>query len=164
MKHAGLMLPLQPVSSDKPGLAHGPHEVGFVRGLQNQSAQAKPALFQLRQPVGHILKKFDDQNGFARLVVQFEQIAHGLKLPLAARLVEQRPVNVLDGGGFQIEQGFRWPASPRLTEAKNISPTPRSSGSGTIFSSAEKMPASVPSLPARMGSRFAGSCAARASA
>ena len=31
----------------------------------------------MRQPVGNILKKFNDQNGFARLVVQLEQIASG---------------------------------------------------------------------------------------
>ncbi len=38
-----------------------------------------------------------------------------------------------------------------VTEAKKIRPTPRSSGSGTIFNSAEKIAASVPSLPAQNG-------------
>ena len=39
-------------------------------------------------------------------------------------------------------------ASP--TDAKKIRPKPVSPGSGEIFSSAEKIAASVPSLPARM--------------
>ena len=74
--------------------------------MQNQIAQTEPALFQLRQPVGDIPEKFDQQNRLARLVVKLEQIAHGLKLLLTARLVEQRAVNVFDRGGFQVKQGF----------------------------------------------------------
>ncbi len=50
------------------------------------------------------------------------------------------------------------------TEAKNIKPTPRCSGSGTIFSSAEMIPASVPSLPAMIWARLPGSRIARARA
>ena len=42
------------------------------------------------------------------------------------------------------------------TEAKKIRPSPFDFGKGTIFNSADMVPASVPSLPARMSFRFPG--------
>src|SRR6266567_1540027 len=42
------------------------------------------------------------------------------------------------------------------TDAKKIRPKPFSLGSGEIFSSAEKIAASVPSLPARISLRLSG--------
>src|SRR5437868_4479673 len=50
------------------------------------------------------------------------------------------------------------------TEAKKTRPSPFSRGNGTIFSSAEKIAASVPSLPQSMLFRFPGSRSQRASA
>lgn len=41
------------------------------------------------------------------MLVQLQQRAHRLKLALAARLVEQRAVHVLNGRRLQIEQGLR---------------------------------------------------------
>ena len=67
-------------------------------------AQAQFAFFQQRQPLVNILEKFDDQNRLARLGVEFEQIARGLKLKLAAGLVQQQTVNVFNRRRFQIEQ------------------------------------------------------------
>ena len=52
----------------------------------------------------NILEKLDDQNRLARLGVEFEQIARGLKLTLAAGLVEQQTVNVFNRRRLQIEQ------------------------------------------------------------
>ena len=41
-----------------------------------------------------------------------------------------------------------------ITDPKKISPRPLSGGNGEIFSSAEKIAANVPSLPARISLRF----------
>ena len=59
---------------------------------------------QDRQSLSHIVVELDDQNRFARLRFQFEQIARGLKEKLALCLIEQRAIDVFDGGGFEIEQ------------------------------------------------------------
>ncbi len=87
-------------------------------------------------------------------VSEFEQVAHGLEFALAAGLVEERTVHVLDGGELN-RAARRWPTWLRLRKQKRSRPTPRSAGRGTIFGSAEKMPASVPSLPQMMGNECA---------
>ncbi len=75
--------------------------------FSTQPAPAEFAFFHLRELVLRVRKKFHDQNGGARLRVQIKQVAHGLKLALAARLVEQWPVNVFDGRRLQVQQFLR---------------------------------------------------------
>ena len=68
-----------------------------------------------------------------------------------------------------IADGFKSSSSTvariaSATEAKKTSPNPFSRGNGTIFNSAEKIAANVPSLPHSMLLRFPGSRSQRASA
>ena len=102
----GLRVALAAGQQGQASLAHRPHEIRLGLRLQNQLAQTELLLFQQGEPLLGVLKKLHDQDGFAGLRVQFQQVARGLKFPLAARLVEQRTVNVLDGGGLEFEQRF----------------------------------------------------------
>ena len=75
--------------------------------MQKARPQAEPPLREGCQPLWHVVIKFDHQDRGARFCVQFEQVPRGLELELAARLVEQHPVDVLDGRRLQISDRYR---------------------------------------------------------
>ena len=104
MPVTGLASPLQPVSSDRPALRNAQTRFASVWRLEDDLAQAQLAPGQRGQAVLDLVEELDHQDGLARLEIQLQQIARGLELQLPAGLVEQHPVKVLDGGGFEVEQ------------------------------------------------------------
>jgi len=103
-----------------------------------------------------VLVELDDQDRFARFRFQFEQVARSLKLKLTFGLIEQRPIDVFDRGRLEIEKLNRRLPLLQLPKRKKIRPKAFLVGRGEILSSAEKMAASVPSLPARIWVRSFG--------
>ena len=86
------------------GFAHRPNQVHLRRVSENFRAKPNLSRFQDRQPLCHIVVELDDQNRFARFRIEFEQIARSLKMKLALGLIEQRPIDVFDRGGFEVEK------------------------------------------------------------
>jgi hypothetical protein len=82
-----------------------PHEVHFRLIAANERAQTEVASRELRQSRGDILVvKFYNQDRLAGFRVQLKEVTRSFETELAFRLIKERPVDVLDRGGFQIEQ------------------------------------------------------------
>ena len=105
MPGTGLAGPAQPVSRDKPALREGPDQIELGRVLNQCRAEAEAFLGEQSQSFRDIfIEEFDDQDGFAGLGIEAEEVARGLELQLTAGLIEEQAVNVFDGGGFQFEK------------------------------------------------------------
>src|SRR5436309_1773089 len=71
---------------------------------ENFFAQPELSRFQNRQPFYDVIVELDDQDRFARLAIQFEQIARLPKMKLSFRLIQQRPIDVFHRCRFEIEK------------------------------------------------------------
>ena len=59
---------------------------------------------QERQSLGDILIKFNEQDRFARLRIELEKIASGLKMKLAFCLIQQETIDVFDRRRLKIKK------------------------------------------------------------
>jgi hypothetical protein len=87
--------------------AHRPDKIHLRWIGQDFRAQPELSRLQDRQSVRHPVVEFNDQDRFAWLRIEFEQIARRLKMELAFGLIEQRPINVFDRGRLKIEKSDR---------------------------------------------------------
>src|SRR5207253_7870640 len=85
-------------------LAHRPDKVHLSYIDENFFAEPELSRFQHRQPFYDVIVELDDQDRFAGLAIQFEQVARCLKMKLALGLIQQRAIDVFDRRGFKIEK------------------------------------------------------------
>jgi hypothetical protein len=88
----------------KARLSQQPDQIHLGRFRTNGGAQTEALPGQQRQPFRHVVIKFDDQNRLARLGIELEQLSRRFEMELPFRLVEQGPVDVLDGGRLELEK------------------------------------------------------------
>ena len=87
------------------GLAQRPDQIELRRVLPQSRAKAEAFLGEQSQTLGDVfIEEFNDQDGFAGLGIEAEEVARGLKLQLTSRLIEEQAVNVFDGGGLQFKK------------------------------------------------------------
>jgi len=85
-------------------LAHPPHHL-----LPNLVAQGEPAhpesqALELAQVVADVVEELHQQHGLTRRLVEPQQLARRSEGELAPGLVEEQPVDVLDGGRLEGQQ------------------------------------------------------------
>ena len=89
-------------------LAEIPHEIGLSRVLQDLGADPETPGGDSGQALGHrLVEEFHDEDALGRPGVELEQIARGAEGELPARLVGEHAIDVLHGGGLEIEQLHR---------------------------------------------------------
>src|SRR5438094_8037810 len=99
----GLAGPMQPVKSESPDLRTD--QTKFICAESVRIFVRNPSFLACkRQSLGDIFVELDDQNRFAWLRIQLEQIARGLKEKLPLCLIEQRMIDVFNRSGFEIDQ------------------------------------------------------------